>query len=418
MDAATRRPAPTAAREIEEALEWSYQVRVQHQWAAQDQMRFTVTYNRPPVAQGSPVEPGPAPAERLFDALAAYRAGPDVATLVQRIAAELSAATPGSESPAALATEVRSFVHAAQKVARAWPTYGDEPGAEVEEAAAPQELTVHEFVLGEVAGSPKEVAVWGHLSAGTPLVWPAIMDRNGHEAPPGPVKSPSGPPPGDTDDGEWEQRTYAFALADLEEITFTWTPLPVFTYQTGYFSASIVRNAELVPGRTTSELFVYQTQTVGFHNPIIPLIDRPLLTPLRPGYSLAGQLAVILEPLSGVGAGLDTQLRIGAWYSHLLAADPASPGAGLIATNQILLAAVPATDGASPAADELAAQLAREIALWRSATNPAPYGRVHLSVTLFGTVNGSRIPLVQLHDIPIETIDSWWNGPVAYDDAG
>ncbi|HEY0024928.1 MAG TPA: hypothetical protein VGB24_18585 [Longimicrobium sp.] len=412
-------PAPTAAQEIEEALEWSYQVRVQHEWAAQDQMRFTVTYNPPPAAQGSPEEPGPASAESLFDALAAYRAAvPDVAPLARRIAAELSAAAPGAESPAALAAEVQAFLDVAQPVADAWPSYDDgESAALVDDT--PPELSVHAFVLGEVAGSGlKEVAVWGCVSAGTPLVWPAIADRGGHEATPGPVGSPSeSPPPGVAAGGEWEQRIYTFGQpADLGEITFTWTPLPVFTYQTGYFSAGIVRNAELVPGRTTSELFIYQTQTVGFHNPVIPLIDRPLLTPLAPGASLAGQLAQILEPLAGVGAGLETQLRIGAWYSHLLVADTASPGGGLTATTQILLATVPTPASASPAADELATQLAEEIALWRAAANPVPGGQVHLSLTLFGTVNGTQLPLVRLHDIPIETADGdgWWNGPAAF----
>jgi hypothetical protein len=203
----------------------------------------------------------------------------------------------------------------------------------------------------------------------------------------------------------------------LSTITITFSPLSVFQQQSAAIDAWIVRNADLggLDGPKVNTDFIYQTQTVAFPAPAIPLIVRETLSTIEPGGdTLARVLELILNPLGGFDPSVAPVIDFECSYSFALVegSGPASspPIPGVMTTMPVLLAsAVPITTGGAA----LAAALAVEIQAWHGRTQPGTAGaRLDLAITLFGMVEGQQLPLVQLLDIPIDVSgvsSGWWS---------
>jgi hypothetical protein len=85
---------------------------------------------------------------------------------------------------------------------------------------------------------------------------------------------------------------------------------------------------------------------------------------------------------------------------------------GLRVPAPVLLADNLSVPGHGSPATDLAMRLARQIASWYLTGRPSQHGAIlDLAVTLFGSVGGDQLPLVQLRSIPIDVSrcsDTWW----------
>jgi hypothetical protein len=215
--------------------------------------------------------------------------------------------------------------------------------------------------------------------------------------------------------GQWWTLSHRFRPdADFSKTILRWTPLDILERQTASLSANIVRNANLLSdlGIATNEAFIYQTQTVSFANPVIPLIQRGALQRAQPEKTLVQTIEDILEPIVGIGRNLNPLLRIGAGYSFELGSNPS--GTGLRSVSAILLADDVSLGVSGSPVDAVAADIGGEIGQWHQSTQPsASKALLNISLSLFGTLQGQRLPLVQIQQIPI-LVDSvsqeWWNG--------
>ena len=167
---------------------------------------------------------------------------------------------------------------------------------------------------------------------GNPDIWPHLLSSDGVLD-----WSPDGPKAQKTIDGWWELSTSVAATARLTDLTFTWPQLTLGTRQSAGFECWVVRNAELVAGRTTNPDFVYETNEVTFSTPEIPLITSKQNLPVVPATQpLEVMLDQILVPLGPQNIQLSPVLNFRVDYSFAVSA-PTDGGPALLADTPILV---------------------------------------------------------------------------------
>jgi hypothetical protein len=192
----------------------------------------------------------------------------------------------------------------------------------------------------------------------------------------------------------------------LSELGFLWEPLNILDVQTADTSSYVVRNKNLVPGKTTNPLFVYETAVVSYTNPLIPLIEHDRLQPLPAAATLSDSLGAILEPLLNAGSVLDASLRLEIGYSYSLGSSDSSD---LRATAKILLVNHIEIDTAR--FSSIPKDLAAELSNWYQKKSPSSLeGRLEIQLFLFAKIDGSELPIVILKELPLQvgTTSDWW----------
>lgn len=397
-------PEP-AEQEIAEALRWLYLVDMTLALKHQDSLYLDVTYNRADVSVSNRVgRSEDEPHTALFDALAGFRAwyaaaAPQFGTIP---AAAFPSPRPagGMSSPLTAEELVAGFQRCAEAVADGWEQLH---GAFLGGPLPPVEVITDRFYLTLDSQTPT-VHLFGLVTdAGAPKHWPSIRTADGQYWAPQPPSPPVASP------GDWVETSYTFGAAlDLSAVTLGFGPLDSMERQSATMSAWVVRNANLLPDMTTNPAFIYTTQTVSFSNSIIPLIHRKSVPPVTPAATLVETLAQILSPIEQPSALLSTRLRLSASYTYAVGAPMA--GEPLLASDAITL-----MDNADPVSSPpVAGRSARAIAGWYARTGPSDAGSaLHLSVTLFGTLGGQQLPIIQIDDIPIPVAGlslEWWEG--------
>ena len=399
--------------EIAEALEWIYEVEIGHDWARQDELYFTTTYNLPVTAAPMMAFAEFDPLQNLFEAFIRFRnTYAEISPRFGLIADEAYPNTGGViESPGRAQELIASFTHAVHDVADAWaalykPQYSlslKSPGDAVIIDNFYMYLdSVHDGLVYLFASTPE---------GGNPKYWPTVALNENISWQPDrtkahPVSSPGG----------WWKLTHNFgAAANFNQITFKWGPLDVLDRQTATLSALIIRNANLLGdvNLPTNNDFIYKTPSVQFASPIIPLIQRGMLQPLQPDATLVQTLESILTPIVGLGRNMNPLLRIGASYSYQVGVGPAgAANSGLRASSAILLADNVSLGNSGSPMPQIAADIGSEIGAWHRRIQPSTdQALLIFALTLFGTVAGQQFPLVQIEGIPI-MVDSvtaaWW----------
>jgi hypothetical protein len=410
-------------QEIENAMRWDYQATVQRNWAAQDALDFIITYNAAvsTARVGAGLGGSPSPlAVALFNALAPFVASyPQLSAQFGAIVQEAYPAkgSPGPGSPGASAI-IQQFTQLVGAVAEAWSS---QPLAL--EMAAGGTTRIDEFVLMPIPSSPGALSVRlrGRAvqpqSPSLPDYWPSLSPQGL-----GVKLTPWAPDPSQAQyrDGWWElEHTWAGLgpgehIGNLDLLKLSWNALKVLDRQTAELSAYVKRNAELIQGEATNPDFIYQTQTVRFANPAIPLIVAQPLPPLQPLDTLTQTLERIFAPMMGAGQTLNAFIRLEANYSYELV--PGPEGDAVVASSAILLADDVMLDGGGVSPGTIAAPIAAEIGNWHSTHRlPSAGSRLNLAITLFATVELQQFPLVQFEDIPIRvdgvlpSSPSWWH---------
>jgi hypothetical protein len=402
----------TIDQEITEALEWIYTVQIGHNWAHQDELWFTATYNLPVTQQpklfaAEEVDP----LFGLFDALARFRKSyAEISPHFNQIGKEAYPNTSGGvESPGRAQELISIFNREVNKVAAAWarlyePIFGF-PEAETGDFR----VIVDDYYL--YLDNSGYINLMGMTHGGeNPQYWPKVTLSSGASWQPDrsqaePVSSPG---------GGWWHLSHKFGVtANLDLLTFEWGPLDVLNRQTATLNSAVRRNANLL-GDVHIEinpLFIYTTPSVKFPSPIIPLIQRGELPPLQPEKTLVETLESILKPILGLGRNLNPLLRLGASYNYQLVPVPGG-GPGLRASSPILLADNVSLGESGSPVPQIATDIGREIGAWFDTINPSTsQALLSIALTLFGTVAGQQYPLVQIQEIPIKVDHvpaAWW----------
>jgi hypothetical protein len=296
-----------------------------------------------------------------------------------------------------------------------WPDY--KPGLGALMAGAPLPRIIEDYYI-QLDRVPGRIHLFGHGQDGSaPPQWP-VVTVNGQVWDPQ-AGAPLHPAPVAEANGiTWWEITHDFKGVTnpesfFRQIDLSWTKLDIRQRQTATLSGWVTRNASLVEGRQTAKPFVYDTETAAFRDPVIPLLQVAELTPLAPASTLASTLEQILAPISVVGQDLDCYMRLSLDYSYEVSVSPI--GAPVMASMPVLLADdIPM--GSSWPVSDIATRLAQQTAGWYEQIVPSTAGAVvSLRLTLFGTVRGQQLPLVDIGKIPIlvgNQPSGWWNGPV------
>ncbi len=396
--------------EIGQALEWMYQAQIGHDWAKQDQLYFTVTYNLPAKSAKKALFASRDPLGLLFDTLARFRKvyasiSPQFGVIAQE-AYPVDGAS--GASPAVAADIIEQFTNQVGAVADAWAgLYAPLPRAA--KVSGPGLVIVDDYMTYLDSVQNGVIHLLGKTqTGGNPKYWPTVTTKDdGSWQPDRDQAQPPDSP------GGWWKLSHAFSPAtDFTQLTFTWGPLDIIDRQTAKLSAYIVRNANLLidVGIPTNEAFIYKTATVEFPSPVIPLIQRGALQPMQPASTLVKTLKSILEPIVGLGRNLNPLMRFKASYSYQLV--PAPIGEGLRASSAILLANDVSLGELGLPVPEIAAEIASELATWYAMVQPSTsQALLSIALTLFGTISGQQLPLVQIQEIPIIVSDvsnEWW----------
>lgn len=383
--------------EIEQALQWRYQVQVAADLESQDEFFFDLVKNtQVDNASSLPSRQRNAPPlDELFAALARFNAAyPALARQFSSVLQEAyGGGGAGVQSAGAI---VKQFYELADGVASAWPTQWGQFKALFEVTS-----DIDHFCLTflQLATNHFQLQLRAKTDQGAqnPAIWPTLLLANA------PLWAPDRNAAKQDDEGWWSL-THDITLApDFSPLTLTWEPLAVLDCQSALFNAWTVRNADLVPDQATNPLFIYQTDETRFPNAMIPLIDRDSLPEVNVGaISLAVLQQILLDiftPLSAVvSTGVNPVINLQANYAYALVPGPAEQT--LLAESPVLLISALELDNASPTtiADEVAA----EIWNWyQTAQPPTAQSRMEFAFTLFGTVDGQQLPLVQINKIPV-----------------
>lgn len=374
------------ADEIAQALQWRYQVQVSLDLKDQDQFYFDFTRN---VLANQPMllshqQQNAQLLDNLFAALARFtRDWPELSSELDRIPQQAYGNLTGSAS-----TVVQRFLTRVEEVAASWPTHWNLP-----RQLAAQLNEIDHFCLS-YSGNTLLLLARTEQGGNNPAIWPSVL-LGGNT-----LWQPDRSQARQQQDGWWY---LSFTLKQppvFTSTTLAWEPLAILDYQSAQFTAWIVRNADLVPDQTTNPLFVYQTGSIHFPAPLIPLIERDNLPEVHVAAISLTVLQQIIQqvmaPLTAVSElGVNPMINLQINYACALV-----PGAGLLMESPVQLINALQLDNASP--DTLADQVAEEVWQWYQASHlPALQAQIQIALTLFGSVNGQQLPLVQINCIPV-----------------
>jgi len=393
---------------ITSTLQWSYQVEQTASLAAQDTLYFDLTFNGGAALEG--LEAAADPLAPLFSALADFRTGyPAFQKAIPAILAEAYKPTSPhrSGSPDSPTAALESIVADIGAIARAWPDRS--LGLVAADLTESPPGLIH-YRLRLLPGQRDQITVT--LEARTPTaqnpdVWPALRSADGLLN-----WTPDRTLAKQTADNWWQLSTTVASTARLTDLTFTWAPLTLGTRQSAAYKCWVLRNAELVEGRTTNTAFVYQTSTVRFSAPEVPLIIAGNLPVVPATQPLETMLDEILVPLGPQNSALSPVLNFRVDYSFAVATPPGG-GLPLLADTPLLAVDDLNMNSSLASPGIIAADLARAIKRWRKGFHgKLTQGYLTLSLTLFGTVMDQQLPLVQIDPLRIDVSHvppSWWD---------
>jgi hypothetical protein len=255
------------------------------------------------------------------------------------------------------------------------------------------------FSIRPDPATPGTVQLCGKAADGSnPARWPSLTPEGA--AAWTPDRSAATPP---TAPGGWWTLTHTFPSdLDFTTLRLDWDPLDLRDLYSATLSACIVRNADLLPeaGAPTNPAFLYRTPEVGFPDPVVPLIHRPALPPFQPAAALPATIESILIPIATLVPPLASDLHVAVGYRQAM---------GL--PRPVLRASLP-FGPQGPALPTFLAGIAGQIAAWHAAVAPrSDEAQLAFSLTLFGQVNGERLPLVQIDEISVivsAVPPTWW----------
>lgn len=407
---------------INEALGWHYLVAMNAPIEAQDQLYLDAIFGMGHVPPHTSDVDDVTPVNlALFDAMARFRT--EWAGFAPKLPQILALGQ--SDNPGADATLRQAIAHIVQRIsdiATAWHT--PLPLA-LFASQEPEVIHYRLRVEHNPAGDALQLtfAGWtkGTQGAVKPTRWPEIdllagqqwLGRwtvTGDDA----IKVQDG-------DQDWWQVTYPLATATQpDNFRFNWQHLNLSQRQMGRLQSWVRRNDGLVADHATSPAFIYETNTVSFASPGVPLIDRQLNTPVTvdPDSTLTGLLTTLLTPLDFSQAGLDACIRCQAALRYNIATPaegtPLQASYPLILQPDLILGTDGDSQAISPAtaAHQLAAAIARRRADFVGQPDQPLY--LTLSLTLFGTQQGQQVPLVNIDGLALDVTGlapTWWNAP-------
>ncbi len=393
---------------INSTLQWTYQVEQSASLAAQDTLYFDVTFNGGGGLKGPDAQADPLAA--LFAALADFRTGyPAYQQAIPAILADAYKATSphGTGTPDGPSAALASIVNLIWNVAQAWPDRSlNSVAAGLTES--PPDL-IH-YRLRLVPGQQQQITVTldaRTLAGQNPDVWPQLQSADGLLN-----WTPERTQAQKTADDWWQLSTVASTTANLADLIFTWAQLTLGTRQSAAYKCWVRRNAELVEGRTTNKEFVYQTSTVTFSAPDVPLIIAGNLPVVPATQPLETMLDEILVPLGPQNSALSPVLNFRVDYSFAVAISP-DGGLPLLADTPLLAVDDLNMTGSLTSPAVIAADLADAIKRWHKGfRGRLSQGYLTLSLTLFGTVMDQQLPLVQIDPLRIDVSHvppSWWD---------
>jgi hypothetical protein len=413
----------SASTIIEEALNWLYSVDLSLALSAQDQLFCDITYNRTDdLNSGLELMSRTQALQGLLEKLAAFRSWYATASAEFPTIAAAAAPNEGSGalegSPGKPEALIADFLANASAVSNAWAALFDPNLTSTESGEG---IITDQYWL-QVTPASGEMTLARGLMGSAPPVWPEVTVRSGQSwAPSGspslsdssPAPSPVSPSPGSP--SAWQTISHDFGaspLPDFTAMTLCFGPHSILERQTATAAVHVRRNASILPNLTTQSDFVYVSQTAAFKNAIVPLIERGAAIAVPPGASLAQTMTEILLPLAAPSAALKPVLRIAAEYALTVASAPGS-GPALQSRNAMRFFQSEAFR-ASPqtAGNDIAASLSD----WIDEIAPSSAGgTLMLAFTVFGSIEGQQLPLIQLDTVTIDVsgvTPGWWTARV------
>jgi hypothetical protein len=392
--------------EIRNALEWDYTVTLAaSQLAAQDELHFTITYN---VANERLRSTGATPIDALFDALATFQENnPLAAADVQAILTEAYGSGVTFSTSSSAQQVIQGFLGRAQAISQAWSNIWTQRVT----AAASDELEdefYFEYTFDKTT-TTLTLSLFGRSVSGTPGApsqWPASI-QFGLGGP----QTIQDPKPADNGYYTVDVLTIALGSTSLKQffssIIVNWQAFELLgspAIQSATFEAWVIRNANLSPtGAAVNPDFKYESQHARFGTAAIPIIELNSLPAIVPStLKLSEVLQQILAPLNSGGQSPIINLECS--YVYELVADSSGLGPS-VSWPVFELMAVQVPNDVTPLVDQITA--------WHTLTTP-PAGKsasLNIALTLFSTVGGSQMPVVEIHDIPIDVSavpPSWW----------
>ncbi|MEM0650606.1 hypothetical protein AAFL31_02110 [Klebsiella huaxiensis] len=374
------------ADEIAQALQWCYQVQLSLYLQDQDSFYFdverNVLSNQPQLLNNH--QQIALLLDALFAALARFtEAWPSLAPTMDSLLQQ-AYGTDAADADAVL----EKFCALTSGIAASWPENWNPPMSLMSNVSE-----IDHFCL---SFSGKTLQLRGRTNNGgqNPSIWPMLqLAGNIQWTPDRSIAIQQG--------GWWQIDCPLKQSPDFSTTVLRWEPLAILVYQSAQFSSWTVRNDELVSGEQTNPLFIYQTDTQRFPDAMIPLIERDSLPEVHVGAISLNVLQQIMQqiltPLTKVGSlGINPVINLQVNYAWSLL-----PGSNLLVESPVLMLNALEMDNASP--QTLAEQVAEEIWQWyqHAEFKATTQSRMTFALTLFGSVDGQQLPLVQINNIPV-----------------
>jgi hypothetical protein len=206
--------------------------------------------------------------------------------------------------------------------------------------------------------------------------------------------------------------------------------LNILAAQSALTSASVQRNANLVPGKTTASAFIYETDPIAFATPLRPTLDisdeidiatvspsgvvPPVTAPL------ASQLNNLLNVLFAAAPPGPEIVQITASYRMAVYADLIDPNTNAnVAPLDLPIYLLPPTafqpgsqtgPSQEPPQSELVAWLNDGIGSWFTTNTPALQGDLLFSITVSSLASSLPMPLLRLENLVLHW-SNWQDHP-------
>ncbi len=377
---------------LNQVLRWNYQVTVRPSQDPHDELVIEVVWNGP-LGEKQPPQ-SLAGSQTLFDALACFRSAWAGLKPFVDAAPALAFAGTASVSKKQCIEALKATAALISDIAVAWS--GHEATSLAKPASAGQWSS--DFVLQFDQVEDGKLIVLRKKAKGDGTPWPTI---NGKQ-PDGTTSAHLAARPSPAvADGEWDTKTYSYKKAS--ELIFAWPDMAVLEVQNASARFQTIRNADLGDGRRVDDAFIFTTPVVRFATPAVPFVSASGLGPFPAEPTLVETLSQLYTPLLSIDAAVERVLRTDIDYAWPVAVH--GGGAPLLSRAPITL--VPGLTIAPAGGDEqddtvavFLAQLAAAIQTWLAPRTGAGHDDfLIVDAVLFGTLNGTETPLLQLSDV-------------------
>jgi hypothetical protein len=407
---------PDSQRRLEDIRQWQYTYVYEHLDVAQDAIEAAVRYNVVPPTAGSNGTAAqrsaagsnvPAGIANLFAELVNFAAiypqlAPALQGLASNSATTLSAADGAIEPLEALIG----------RVAQAWAS------AQIASNAAQSTAFDAQYAIGEITTElTKTVTIaTDKLAAFPQIVVPGYELKHSDDV------ETSGASKAirhhfDKKSPEAAAADPVFGESSIPDRKLTIPDLDIIGQQNAWGAIWLTRNKELVGGRTTNPVFVYQTPQVSFAN-----MATPLLVNTRSWYidtlgaadglpqprSLAEHIQRLFETLLPASADRTYDIRLACRYAFALVRDTGQD-AGLVSTLPVLLGPRLTIGAGAPMlreTEDFRAAVAQAIDEWKERNKPLTTNGMYIfSLAIFSHLDASsvgdntKLPLLRIEDL-------------------